>query len=130
MIRLYHPLFSNFLCTYSFFIKHSLLYSLSELFPLLQMKWYNKISLTSINVQNIFFLNPVFIVILCFTPHIYFTILISMITSNLVEIIRLHKYRTENVFGSLISARLDLRDYQLTTSGHLSSLKFPDVLMS
>jgi hypothetical protein len=34
--------------------------------------------------------NPVFIVvILCFTPHIYFIILISMIASNLVEIIRL-----------------------------------------
>jgi hypothetical protein len=64
-----------------------------------------------------------------FTPHIYFKILISMIAGNLVEIIRLPqiqnrkclrksniwRYRAENVFGSLISARLDRRDYKPTT---------------
>ena len=63
------------------------------------------------------------------TPHIYFKILISMIAGNLVEIIRLPqiqnrkclrksdiwRYRAENVFRGLISARLDRRDYKPTT---------------
>ena len=37
--------------THSFFLNNSLLHSLSELFPLLQMKW-NKKSVTSINIQK------------------------------------------------------------------------------
>jgi hypothetical protein len=63
-----------------------------------------------------------------FTSHIYFIILISMIASNPVEIrlpktqsrkclrkSNLWRYRAENVFGSLISAKLDHRGYQPTT---------------
>ena len=62
-----------------------------------------------------------------FIPHIYFIILISMIAGNLVEIgfpkIQSRKClrksisgdTAENVFGSLISTRLDRRSYQPTT---------------
>ena len=62
-----------------------------------------------------------------FIPHIYFIILISMIAGNLVEIglpkIQSRKClrksisgdTTENVFGSLISTRLDRQSYQPTT---------------
>ena len=77
-------------CVHIYFLqKNSLLYSLSGLFPLLQMKWY-KSPFDFYKCSENILRNPVFIVvILCFTPHIYFIILISMIASNLVEIIRL-----------------------------------------
>jgi hypothetical protein len=63
-----------------------------------------------------------------FTPHIYFIILTSMIAGNIVEIrlpqiqnrkclrkSNIWRYRAENVFGNLISMKLECRGYQHIT---------------
>ena len=58
-----------------------------------------------------------------FTPHIYFIILISMNAGHLVERLDFQRYRAENVFGSLISTRLD-RLPLVSTQGFFSSTIF------
>jgi hypothetical protein len=63
-----------------------------------------------------------------FTPHIYFIILISMIASNLVEIrLDFQRCKAENVFGSLISTRLDRQVISLPLASTQGIFSFHDV---